>query len=64
MVTTISERERVSTDNLDLMLGVLPQPIREALARAGNTDSLIEVVLDLGRQPEARYISGALYLDD
>ena len=88
MVTTISEKERVSTDNLDLMLAVLPQPIREALARAGNPigdragsplgnplasslgsplvgmDSLIEVVLDLGRQPEARYISGALYLDD
>lgn len=76
MVTTISEKERVSTDNLDLMLAVLPQPIREALARAGNPagnpvgnpvvsmDSLIEVVLDLGRQPEARYISLALYLDD
>jgi stage III sporulation protein SpoIIIAA len=84
MATTISEKERVSTDNLDLMLAVLPQPIRDALARAGNSsgnsrgnstgsplgnllgsmDSLIEVVLDLGRQPEARYISGALYLDD
>lgn len=68
MVTTISEKERVSTDNLDLMLAVLPQPIREALARAGdpigNMNSLIEVVLDLGRRPEARYISGALYLDE
>jgi stage III sporulation protein SpoIIIAA len=70
MVTSISEKEHVSTDNLDLMLAVLPQRIREALARVGNPvgivsmDSLIEVVLDLGRQPEARYISGALYLDD
>jgi len=69
-VTSIGEKEHVSTDNLDLMLAVLPQPIREALARVGNPvgivsmDSLIEVVLDLGRQPEARYISGALYLDD
>lgn len=64
MVTTVSEKERFSTDNLDLMLAVLPHPIRDALARAGNTDSLIEVVLDLGRQPEARYTSKALYLDD
>jgi stage III sporulation protein SpoIIIAA len=64
MVTTISEKERVSTDNLDLMLGVLPQPIRQALTRAENVDSLIEVVLDLGRRPEARYPSRALYLDD
>jgi stage III sporulation protein SpoIIIAA len=80
MVTTISEKERASTDNLDLMLAVLPQPIREALARAGNPiggpsgssigspigsmDSLIEVVLDLGRQPEARYTSQAVYLND
>ncbi|MEK6324896.1 MAG: R3H domain-containing nucleic acid-binding protein [Acidobacteriota bacterium] len=64
MVTTISDKEHVSTDNLDLMLGVLPPPIREALARAGNMESLIEVVLDLGRQPEARYTKRALYLDD
>src|ERR1041384_1853952 len=64
MVTTITEQEHLSTDNLDLMLAVLPHPIRDALARAGNTDSLIEVVLDLGRQPEARYPSTALYLDD
>jgi stage III sporulation protein SpoIIIAA len=64
MVTTIGEKEYVSTDNLDLMLGVLPPPIREALGRAGHLDSLIEVVLDLGRQPEARYTTRALYLND
>ncbi len=64
MVTTTSYKEHLSTDNLDLMLAVLPEPIREALARAGNMESLIEVVLDLGRQPEARYTAKALYLDD
>ena len=64
MVTTISGQEQISTDNLDLMLGVLPEPIREALGGAGNLDSLIEVVLDLGRQPEARYTAHALYLND
>ena len=64
MATTISDREHASTDNLDLMLAVLPEPIRAALGRAGNMDSLIEVVLDLGRRPEARYTAHALYLDD
>ena len=64
MATTIGEKDQASTDNLDLMLAVLPEPVREALARAGNTDALIEVVLDLGRRPEARYTRQALYLDD
>jgi stage III sporulation protein SpoIIIAA len=64
MATTISQKEQVSTDNLDLMLAVLPPPIREALAGAGSIDSLIEVVLDLGRKPEARYPGRALYLND
>lgn len=64
MVTTIGETEYVSTDNFDLLLEVLPVQIREALDRAGSMESLIEVVLDLGRQPEARYPGHALYLDD
>jgi stage III sporulation protein SpoIIIAA len=64
MVTTITETEYVSTDNLDLLLAVLPPQIREALARDGNLESLIEVVLDLGRQPEARYPGLALYLNE
>src|SRR5580765_3994349 len=64
MVTPISEREHISTDNLDLLLAVLPLPVREALDRAGHVETLVEVVLDLGRQPEARYPGHALYLDD
>src|SRR6185503_9320569 len=64
MVTPISEKEHVSTDNLDLLLAVLPLPVREALDRAGHVETLVEVVLDLGRQPEARYPGHALYLDD
>lgn len=38
--------------------------MREALADAGSTESLIEVVLDLGRQPEARYPGRAAYLNE
>src|ERR1051325_3901322 len=58
------DRENASTDNLDLMLAVLPEPIRNALKRTNELPSLIEVVLDLGRQPEARYTNHAMYLDD
>jgi stage III sporulation protein SpoIIIAA len=54
--------EHSSTDNLDLMLAVLPTRIRDALSRAGQIETLIEVVLDLGRQPEARYTSHSDYL--
>jgi stage III sporulation protein SpoIIIAA len=56
--------DRVSTDNLDLLLGVLPVRIRDALTATGYIESLIEVVMDLGRRPEARYISHSLFLLD
>jgi stage III sporulation protein SpoIIIAA/predicted RNA-binding protein Jag len=64
MVTSLNEKEYVSTDNLDLLLTVLPPHLRDALAKAGGIESLIEVVLDLGRQPEGRYPGRALYLTD
>lgn len=45
------------TDDLDLLLDVLPSALREALAdREGD---LLEIVLDLGRIPEARYANRA-----
>jgi stage III sporulation protein SpoIIIAA len=64
LATITNQEERTSTDNLDLLLVVLPPPIRDALGRDGNIESLIEVVLDLGRQPEARYPGEAVYLND
>jgi stage III sporulation protein SpoIIIAA len=64
MATLLRGDDKVSTDNLDLLLNVLPLHVRDALADAGNIESLIEVVLDLGRQPEARYPGHAAYLTD
>jgi len=49
-------------DDLDRLLEVLPQFVRETLEQQGNFDNLIEVVLDLGRRPEARYSDGFVYL--
>lgn len=53
--------EQRITDNLDELLQHLPKHITQALRKEGLTD-LIEVVLDLGREPEARYPDGIKYL--
>jgi len=47
--------QRVVADDLDALLGVLPLHIREALLQQSDNSELLEVVLDLGRPPEARY---------
>ncbi len=52
------------TDDLDLLLAILPQRIREALDQVNRSSDLIEVILDLGRLPEARFTQGELYLSD
>ncbi len=43
------------TDNLDLLLMVLPPRLREQIERLEDLPALLEVVLDLGRRPEARF---------
>jgi stage III sporulation protein SpoIIIAA len=43
------------TDDLDALLHALPPHICELLREQGGRDELLEVVLDLGRRPEARY---------
>ncbi len=48
--------ERRITDNIEELKRVLPHHINEAIDRIGNTDDLLEVVLDLGRVPTARYV--------
>jgi stage III sporulation protein SpoIIIAA len=52
------------TDNLDVLLGVLPPQIREAVEQQAALDELLEVVLDLGREPEARFPGRAVRLSD
>jgi stage III sporulation protein SpoIIIAA len=53
---------RQVTDNLDQLLAILPIEIRQSIETYGNLDSLVEVVLDLGRPPEARYFEQTRYL--
>src|SRR5512137_1351071 len=50
------------TDNLDALLGVLPGNIVEAVHKANDYDNLLEIILDLGRVPTARYVQGEVVL--
>jgi stage III sporulation protein SpoIIIAA len=52
------------TDDLEALLTVLPPPIEQALQDANEGDELLEVVLDLGRQPEARFVNHEIALNE
>ncbi len=52
------------TDDLERLLALLPDPVRDALSPAERREQLLEVVLDLGRVPEARYPGQALALGE
>ena len=58
------ERNEI-TSNIDLLLDTLPSRIRELIAQAEHPqEDLLEIVLDLGRLPEARYRVTATLLGD
>jgi stage III sporulation protein SpoIIIAA len=46
------------------LLDIFPLPIRQALVRLPNFESLVEVVLDLGRSPEARFLDDFVFLSE
>ena len=52
------------TDDLELLLRVMPPYIRDSLHRQADLKNLIEVVMDLGRQPEGRFPSRAIQLSE
>jgi stage III sporulation protein SpoIIIAA len=52
------------TDNLDMMLGVLPATVMQKLVEIDRSDDLLEVIIDLGRVPTARYVDGEQMLND
>lgn len=56
--------EQVVTDDLDALLAALPPRIAGALQVPDRRHALLEVVLDLGRLPEARYPGSELVLSD
>ena len=52
------------TDNLDQLLDILPPRIKTSLELCGGLEQLVEIVMDLGRLPEARYFDSTKYLTD
>jgi stage III sporulation protein SpoIIIAA len=52
------------TDDLDAMLGVLPPDITHRLMEIDRQDDLLEVILDLGRVPTARFVDSEVALSE
>src|SRR5512132_443117 len=50
------------TDDLDALLDVLPLDIRHAVERANDSENLLEIILDLGRVPTARFVDHEINL--
>jgi stage III sporulation protein SpoIIIAA len=55
--------QKVITDDLEAMVDILPSHIRQPLRRQKDISELLEVVLDLGRAPEARFLKREVVLD-
>ena len=56
--------EQLAQDELQQLLDVLPPRVLATLRERDDLEDLLEVVLDLGRPPEARLSSGDVILDD
>ena len=59
----MSQQRRI-TDDLEVLLNILPQTIVQAVHKANNYDKLLEIILDLGRVPTARYVDEETVLRD
>ena len=55
--------QKVITDDLDALLEILPPHIQQPLRQQEDCHELLEVVLDLGRNPEARFPHREMVLD-
>lgn len=54
--------QRRITDDLQALLDVLPPSIAQNVVQADDTDNLLEIILDLGRVPVARFIDREVQL--
>ena len=51
-----------SHNNLEKLIEILPFFIQKTLKKHNSHDQIIEIILDLGRRPEARFVSGPEFL--
>jgi stage III sporulation protein SpoIIIAA len=52
------------TDDLSSLLAIVPADVAEMIRQMGRQDELLEIILDLGRVPTARFIDGEYVLLD
>src|SRR5260370_41421540 len=64
MTILTEQTERVVTDDLQALIQALPPSIAQALNRLTDAGDLLEIVMDLGRVPSARFRSGEQRLTD
>lgn len=57
-------KQRKITDDLQALMEVLPLETAKALEEADNSDNLIEIVMDLGRTPKARFVEEEVPLSE
>ena len=50
------------TDDLEALLSVLPQDITDRVSALNDSDNLLEVIMDLGRHPTARFVGREVVL--
>lgn len=62
--TATDENRMQTTDDLTKLLEILPTDLRDRLLQHPQLDRLVEVVMDLGRFPEARFPGQAEYLSE
>lgn len=57
-------KQRKITDDLQALLSVLPPDLAQAVTREDDSDNLLEVILDLGRLPTARFVDREVVLSN
>jgi stage III sporulation protein SpoIIIAA len=62
MVESVGPAQAAPEADLDALLSTLPAALRKAVSDLGDETSLLEIVLDLGRLPYARYLEGEVVL--
>jgi stage III sporulation protein SpoIIIAA len=60
----MSKKQTQITDNLEELLSILPVEYEQAIRGANHAHDLIEIVMDLGRMPFARYTQGENQISD
>ena len=55
--------QKAVVDDLEVLLSIMPLYVQQPLRAQENISDLLEVILDLGRPPEARFLGVDVYLD-